>query len=470
MKVAPAVLLLGVLAHVNPASGGTPVVNATQPARPPMEWGKSVAGLQLSLSQDQAVAVGSNFNVTLTVRNAGMVPADLGAAGAAFAWATVVYSRQNAWMTEKIPVSELEGNWQARLPAGRPLKLGTTDLARRGVYPYRLAKDVLKSYLGVRGAMELPSAQAALSRKLMPGMLRLRMSLLIVPPGAAPLVLKSNKLAVEVAPGSLESLSPADREAYVGRLLEKFNRDAWSGKAAHSVAVHLGKPVVPYLIRAVSQHGRPGHARMWMGTALADIRDERAAEALVRLLDDTAGGVRLVAAYHGPKQHSPELDKAIVRQSLRRNEPRMIGLAMLGFLAFRGQARQELLEASLEHEDPRIRSTATHVLSQRAGPDEVKSLALLLKDKNPRVRGAAARTLGAMGNHSPQVIGALVAALDLPGDYARFRICGALCGLTGKQLPYDRQASPDGRRKTIQAWKSWWAEENKSKPRRSKTP
>ena len=40
---------------------------------------------------------------------------------------------------------------------------------------------------------------------------------------------------------------------------------------------------MPYLIQAVRQRGRPGYSRLWLATALADIRCEASAAELIRL-------------------------------------------------------------------------------------------------------------------------------------------------------------------------------------------
>jgi hypothetical protein len=68
-----------------------------------------------------------------------------------------------------------------------------------------------------------------------------------------------------------------------------------------------------------------------------------------------------------------------------------------------------------------------------------------------------------MDARAPNVIGALVAALDLPGESARQEIAKTLCGMTGQEWPYDPRADESARRETINAWKAWWAAE-KRKP------
>ena len=53
--------------------------------------------------------------------------------------------------------------------------------------------------------------------------------------------------------------------------------------------------------------------------------------------------------------------------------------------------------------------------------------------------------------------GALIAALALDGDRAAGDVCDALGKLTGRELPYDRNASVDTKRKIIAGWQEWWA-------------
>ena len=136
----------------------------------------------------------------------------------------------------------------------------------------------------------------------------------------------------------------------------------------------------------------------------------------------------------------------------------MTALALLGFMVFRGSTPEELLRIGLDSEDGRARAAVAHALRGRASASNVARLLALLNDTDQRVRSTAARTLAAMNVRSNRVIGGLLAALDLPGELARARICAALGELTDKNLPYDPEADEPARRATLLAWKTWWAE------------
>jgi hypothetical protein len=69
--------------------------------------------------------------------------------------------------------------------------------------------------------------------------------------------------------------------------------------------------------------------------------------------------------------------------------------------------------------------------------------------------------LGSSGRKTPQVIGALVKALDLPGESARVRVAAALSALTGRAAAYDPKADEATRARTLADWKAWWSKEAK---------
>ena len=433
-----------------------------QVADPPApEWGQARAGVQVSLSA-AGTAVGGKLPVTLHVRNVGATDVTLSGTEPAFAWVVVVRSREEAWLTCKIPLKTVAPDWPARLAGGKSITVKAFDLAPRNVYPYALSREILKNYLGTRDAKPLPAASETLGGTLWSGAMMLRCYFCLPRPDDKPLILTSNKLTIDVAPPDLAALGDAHRKAYVARLLKQFDRDAWSGQAAHGISVRIGKSVVPYLAEAAFQARRPDHARLWITAAIADIRCEKSVQTLTRLLKESHAGVRHVVAYHGPKQQNAALNKAILDRTLELNESRMTALAVVGFLAYQGKVHDNLLAASLESPDPRVRTTAAEALSHHASATNVLRITALLKDKHERVRGAAATALAAMGSKGAETVrthrvaGALIEALDAPGETARHRICAALGGLAGKNMPYDTNATPDQRAKTLDAWRDWW--------------
>ena len=200
---------------------------------------------------------------------------------------------------------------------------------------------------------------------------------------------------------------------------------------------------------------------MWLTAALADIRDKRAAEALVGLLDKGGAGVANVVAYHGPKQASEKLDRAIVAAAAKGKDHSLTSYAILGFMVFRGKVPGKLLEIGIASDDPRARATVAKAMAGYASDFNIRGLVKLLKDTDQRVRSAAAATLGMMKRPLPIVLAGLVDALGVPGESARTSICRALSDLAGKDMPYDLAATEDARRKTIMAWRAWLAKRPK---------
>lgn len=429
-----------------------------------LEWGAAKAGLQVSLSFSGKVAVAGKFSCRVSMRNIGQAAVKLPAADASpekelFGWLFVVQKTaggKKAYYTEKIPLARGIKGFAAELTGKQTVRLNTDEVSHRLVHEYRRGLKVVGGYPAAKNdSKPLPHIPLKELREVLsPGRLAVRMMICL--PGDSPILLRSNTVRLTVAPPDLKSLSPARRKAYVAKLMQKFDKSAWSGKTAHGQAVRLGQVIVPELIEAVFERSRPAHSRMWLATALAEIRDKRAAEALIKLLHDSLVAMRHVVAYHGPKQRNAKLDKAIVARTLELKESRMTALAVLGFLIARGEVNEQLLAVSLESPDPRVRSTAVSALSRHASVENIRKLVALLKDKNFRVRATAARALSAMNNHSRVVIDALIAALDTPDESVRFRVCDALVKLTKQPYQYKTDAPLKARRKTIQNWKTWW--------------
>jgi HEAT repeat protein len=309
-------------------------------------------------------------------------------------------------------------------------------------------------------AEALPAVAGKLGKLLASGKAVAKFTVCLPVAGANPVLVSTNKADFLVGTPDLKTLSPEARKAFEADLLKQFDRDAWSGSQAHDAAVQLGKEALPVLIAAASEAGRPPHARLWLTTALCDIQDERAVDALIKLLDDPAGGVRSVVAYHGPKQKSARLDKAIVDKARSGKNPGVAVWALMGFMVNRGTAPEEVLKASLESSDPRARAQAAEQLAQSANEDSISRLAALATDKDERVRSTAVSMLGKMNNRSPLVMGALIRALDMPGETVRQRACATLSEWTGQKRPYDPAADQPTRDRTIAAWKDWWRKQS----------
>ena len=412
----------------------------------------------------------------LVLRNRGLAAVDLPGRKGVFAWVIAARSREESWLTEKLDGATWSGAWPRRLAAGRQVELARWELAGRTVYARLDRRGVLLNYLGSvrqrrpKKAPPMPKAVGRLGSKLSEGKLMLLCRVHIPRAGPRPLILTSNKLQIQLAPPPWAKLTPAGRKAYLSRLLQRFDKNAWSAKAAHDAACRVGAASVPALIRGVLQRKRPSHARLWLATALADIRDKRAAATLVRLLDDPAAGVRGVVAYYGPTQQDAALDEAIVARTLARKDPSMLAYAMTGFLCHRGIVQEKLVAAGLDSTDPRVRGRALEMLRGRASDYNLRKAAALLADKNPRVVGVAARTLAAMGRHGPRVIAALVAAVKAPDAGAQFHICNALSALTSRDGRFAPQAGEEARRKAIAAWQAWWTRQQaRTQPRSGRT-
>ena len=71
-----------------------------------------------------------------------------------------------------------------------------------------------------------------------------------------------------------------------------------------------------------------------------------------------------------------------------------------------------------------------------------------------------------MGHRGVKVIDAWVAALAMPGDYAKYRICKALMDLTEQKIPYDPQATQRQRDKAVKQWQDWWKQRQSNRLKR----
>ncbi|HUT56298.1 MAG TPA: HEAT repeat domain-containing protein [Phycisphaerae bacterium] len=430
---------------------------AQQAPNAPAEWGPVKAGLQVSLSGQGEAAAGGEFDFQIALRNAGTGAVALPNAGKAAGWFVIgqqtgtgdkVYYSQRYY-----PALGLAG-WPAELAPGKTIRFDKLSIGEGLAYPSAEARKLLNAYLAGKPAAGVAPA-GKIGDIVQPGEVVVRFALMLPKENPPPLAVRSNKYTLTVKPRPLKALSPEGREKFVAELLAQFDKDEWAGKNAHGTAVALGTDVVPYLIKAVKEQKRPAYSRMWMATALADIRDERAAKALIELLDDRVPGVRYVVGYHGPKQKSDKLDTAIIDKVAGSRDTKLTAYTVLGFTVFRGTAPERLLKLSLDSPEPRVRSTVARALKGHASDFNLSRLMGLLKDPDERVRSEAARMLGQLDRRTPQVMRALVEALDQPGEHARQRICKILVEMTGLDYTYDPKADKATREETLGKWRDW---------------
>ena len=426
-------------------------------------WGSPKVGLQISMVVQGDVTFGKTVVLALALKNVGSEPIQVSKSDSKkpFAWLLVQQGARK--FTEKVPLAEELAGW---VKSGQVIHFKPMDLSAAKVYEYKRGMKVLGGYLIPPQGETMPPPIGTLSQKLAVGSAKALMMLYLPREGEPAQVLVSNPVEILVRPPKLSSLSPEAREAFVRQLMAKFQRSAWAGQAAHHQCVQIGPEIVPDLIAALKQPNLPPFASAWMVTALCDIRDPRAAAELVRIMS-APGGLHPYIAYHGPKQRSAELDRAIVKRVAEGKGTHVTALATLGFLGARGVVPEAVLKAGLDSDDPRVRGTVAESFQHRAGDENVFRAIALLKDKDEQVRAVAARVLGHMvaktHERSTRVARALIEALDDPSEYVKQRVCGSLSKMMGKDLPYDPAAAAAVRAKTIAAWKAWWASLRKAR-------
>lgn len=459
-------ILAAPAASAEPAAPPAAPEAAAQPAmvsEAPDTWGPPGGGLAARLAVEGDVAAGGKMRITLSLRSAAGQPVTLPPAKDIFGWLLAAQSTpgsKKALYTEQIFFARGSADWPAEISGARVLTFKAIDVSDATAYASENARALLLSYVSGKAEEPLPKPAGKLSQLLMPGKAGAKFTVCLPAPGGKPVLVTTNAADFLVGPPDLGSLAPEARKAFEADLLKQFDRDAWSGQQAHDTALRLGKEMLPGLIAAAFETGRPPHARLWLATALADIPDERCADSLIKLLDDPMQGVRYVVAYHGPKQKSDRLDKAIIDKARTAKDPGLAAWALLGFMVNRAAVPEEVLKAGLESDDPKARASAAEVLARHASDENIARLAALLGDQDERVRSTAAQMLGKSKNRSPHVLGALVRALDLPGESARRRLCAALSDLTGQAQPYDPAADEAARAKALAAWKEWWAKQS----------
>jgi hypothetical protein len=441
-----------------------PAEEPAQPGEPQRAWGPAEAGLQVSAALVGAAAVGEPLRIDVALRNTGTTAAGLPAAKDVLVWLFVVQStpdgRQSVYTERVFPAGTVE-DFPDTLAGGQELRLPAADFGACRVFPYRRGLAVEEGYptagKDAEPARPLGTLKHTLSAGPLTGRLMLYLPASSDEPGASGRLIPSNTLRLTVAPPDLTALPEKERKAFVARLLGAFDKDAWAAKDACATAVQIGSAVVGDLAKAVAERSRPHYARMWLAAALCQIRDGRAAAALIGLLDDTLHGVRNVVAYHGPLQRNEKLNAAIVAAATGGKRPAMLTWAIRGFARV-GALPETLRAAGLESDEPRTRAATAEALRRGPKAQTVPNLLALLADDNPQVRAAAAGSLAAAKARSRRAVGALVIALDRPDESTRQRVAAALCALTGRDAPYDPQAPREQRDAVRAAWKAWWAE------------
>jgi len=433
---------------------------APEQAEGPSAWGPPGGGLVAKLSAEGNVTAGGAIRITISLRSAAGGAVALPPAKTIVGWLAVAQTTpgsKKGFYSERIFFAKGAADWPTELSGERVLTSRPIDAAGMAAYSNEDGRNLLMAYLAEaagKPAEALPASAGKLGKLLATGKAGAKFTVCLPVAGANPVLVSTNKVDFFVGTPDLKTLTPEARKAFEADLLKQFDRDAWSGQQAHDAAVTLGKEALPVLIAAASETARPPHARLWLATSLCDIQDERAADALIKLLDDPMGGVRSVVAYHGPKQKSARLDKAIIDKAPK--DSAVAVWALMGFMVQRGTVPEEVLKASLESSDPQARARAAEQLAQSANETNVSRLAALATDKDERVRGTAVSMLARMNNRSPLVMGALIRALSMPGETVRQRACATLSEWTGQKRPYDPAADQATREQTIAAWKDWW--------------
>ena len=330
-------LLMVLLCVVCGSAAPPSVPQAAKPAETPLVWGPPSAGVQSALAVEGDVRVGGTFRIRLSLRSAAGQTIGLPTAGEAFGWAVIGQSlgdSKRVYYSEKVRMAGAA--WPGELGGGAVVRLGPFDLSAATVFPSKAARSLLTAYLSGKDDADLPKAAGKLNEVLIAGRATVKFILCLPHEGEKPMLVASTLVPVTIGPPDMASLKPDAREKFLSGLMKQFNRHPWAGQQAHDTCVQLGKEVLPHVLKAAFETGRPSHARLWLTTTLADIRDPRCVRALITLLDDPAGGIRNVVAYHGVKQRSERLDKALLEKvKASYATSRLAAWTLLGFMVHR---------------------------------------------------------------------------------------------------------------------------------------
>jgi len=418
---------------------------AAPTAKPVPQWGEAQGDIQAGLSLTGDAVMGDPLPLTCALKNMG-APRPL---PGAFAWLLVAQGKDKAYFSAKIPLAV-----PAKLDGAQTLEL-PLKLAGQKVFAYRKDLAVVQGYPTAAAGDEVPSALGTLENLVPAGKVRLK-CMVYLPAADGPLLLTSNKLDVLVGDPPLAKLSPEMRQALVQDLVAKFRANEYASLAAHGRAVKLGAGITPDLIAALADQQQPEFARMWLATALCDIGDARAAAPLVALLDDPSGGVRYVVAFHGPKMKNATLDAAIDAKAQASKDPMFAAWAARGFGTAGRAVPDAMVATTLAGSDARAKMELAKLLAANPGDQTTTTLLRLVEDADASVRHAAVQSLADGHVRSAAAVGALIAALDKPGDGARQSVCAALCQMAGQTWTYDPTAEAAEKNRVVNQWKDWW--------------
>jgi HEAT repeat protein len=400
LRITAPLLLCSVAWAAAGTEGSAPATSAPATSLPTssVPWGEAKAGLGIQLAASGPSAIGRDIIFSLKCRNEGAAAVALGEPKAIFGWLRLAVGPQQEYLSQRLAI-EPAGQWPRELAPGAVLEFEPIALKEaHKLYAVSDARSLLTAWLADKQPAVEPAGDV--KRLLGVGEVKARITLYVPRANEPAVALQSAVLELTVEPPDLTRLSAQQRAAFVEQLRKQFKASEWGGQQAHHTAVKLGPAVVPDLIDAVADRSAPSYARMWLATALADIRDAKAAAALVKLLDDPDGGVRACVGYHGPKQQSAALDEAIVAKAASGGDAGFTAYALVGFMAHRGEAPQRLLEAGLSSSDAKVQSAVRAALKNYASDYNVQRLQKLAQDADPKVAATAADMLKAMGKQS----------------------------------------------------------------------
>ncbi len=438
------------------AAGSAQPAPATAPAE--RAWGKSQAGVAVSVVAEDDWQLDGAMGLSVAVRNRGAIAVPLPPAEAFFGY-LMIRQRNTTYYTERIHHARGLAGWGRTLGAGRTVELPAIDVAglraftsKRGL---KLVDGSPTETAGGKPVARKPAGTVAEVLTLGPARVQ---HLLYLPRGdERPLLLKSRVAKPAVVVSKFAALSTKARAAVLADLADRVRKDAFSAQAVHGDAVGIGAPAVTAMIEVVNDRRAPGFARMWAATALADIGGDRAVEALIACLEDAGEGVRHVAAYHGLKLRNARFDQAVNAKAVGGKSPSLTAWTLLGYCQFRGgKAPPKLVAAAVDSKNARVRGAVAEVFTRMPPvPAQLPYLRKLVRDPVEQVRHAAAVSLARARDRSGETVGALIDCLAKPGDRARRAAADALCRITGKDWPYPTGGTVEEKQAVVEKWKTW---------------